>query len=91
VVEHLEAKKPARPAEELPREIQEYYGVRHDILGQVREVAGSPPVRLDRDAPMTLSGDGLPRRVEARCVSAPDGDIGSSVGEKGRDLRADAP
>jgi hypothetical protein len=36
VVEHLEAKRPARPAEEAPRAIQDYYGVRHDILGEVR-------------------------------------------------------
>src|SRR5919106_6589298 len=36
VVEHLEAKRPARPAEEVPRAIQDYYGVSHEILGEVR-------------------------------------------------------
>ena len=36
VVEHLEAKRPARLAEEVPRAIQDYYGVSHEILGEVR-------------------------------------------------------
>jgi len=36
VVEHLEAKRPARPAEEAPRDIQDYYGVSHELLGEVR-------------------------------------------------------
>jgi hypothetical protein len=36
VVEHLEAKRPARPASEVPREIQNYYEVGHDILREVR-------------------------------------------------------
>jgi hypothetical protein len=36
VVKHLEAKRPARVAEDVPRAIQDYYGVSHDILGRVR-------------------------------------------------------
>jgi hypothetical protein len=36
IVEHLDAQRPVRPAEEVPRDIQEYYGVRQEILGEVR-------------------------------------------------------
>lgn len=36
VVEHLEARRPARPAEEVPSEIQDYYGVSPEVLGEVR-------------------------------------------------------
>jgi hypothetical protein len=36
VVDHLGAKRPARPAEEVPRDIQDYYGVSHELLGEVR-------------------------------------------------------
>jgi hypothetical protein len=36
VVEHLEARRPARLAEEVPREIQDYYGVSREALGEVR-------------------------------------------------------
>ena len=50
-----------------------------------------PQVRLNREAPATLAGDGLPRRFEALRISAHDGNIGSGVGENGRDLYADAP
>jgi len=32
----------------------------------------------------------LHRRFEALCISADDGNIGSGVGENGRDLNADA-
>jgi dienelactone hydrolase len=37
VVEHLEAKRPARPAEEVPRSVQDYYGLNHEVLAQTRE------------------------------------------------------
>jgi hypothetical protein len=37
VVEHLPAKSPARPAEEVPRDVHDYYGVSHEVLGEVRE------------------------------------------------------
>ena len=36
VVEHLEAKRPARPAEDVPRDVQDYYGLSHESLAQVR-------------------------------------------------------
>jgi hypothetical protein len=36
VVEHLEAKRPARPAEGVPRDLQDYYGLSHESLAQVR-------------------------------------------------------
>jgi hypothetical protein len=36
VVEHLEAKRPARPAEEVPRDVQDYYELSHEGLAQVR-------------------------------------------------------
>jgi hypothetical protein len=49
-----------------------------------------PQVRLNSHAAATLAGDGLPRRVETRGISAHDGDIGPGVGEDGCDLRADA-
>jgi len=36
VVEHLEVRRPARPAAEVPRDIQDYYGVSHEALGELR-------------------------------------------------------
>jgi dienelactone hydrolase len=36
VVEHLQAKRPARPAEEVPPTVQDYYVVSHEVLGRVR-------------------------------------------------------
>jgi hypothetical protein len=37
VVEHLEAKRPVQPTEEVPRDIQDYYWVSHEVLGELRE------------------------------------------------------
>jgi hypothetical protein len=37
IVEHLEAPRPARPAAEVPREVQDYYAVSHEVLGELRE------------------------------------------------------
>ncbi|HEV8311161.1 MAG TPA: hypothetical protein VGW35_26150 [Methylomirabilota bacterium] len=36
VVEHLEARRPARPAAELPRDIRDYYGASREVLGELR-------------------------------------------------------
>jgi hypothetical protein len=36
VVEHLEARRPARLAEEVPPTIEDYYGVSHETLGRVQ-------------------------------------------------------
>ena len=36
VVEHLEAKRPARATEEVPPEVRDYYGLSHETLAQVR-------------------------------------------------------
>jgi hypothetical protein len=36
VVDHLGAKQPARPAEEVPRDVQDYYRVNHEVLGELR-------------------------------------------------------
>jgi hypothetical protein len=37
VVEHLEARRPARPAEDVPRDTQDYYGVSQEVLGELRK------------------------------------------------------
>ena len=47
-------------------------------------------IRLDRDATATLTGDSLPRRFQAFRISAHDADMGSRIGEKGRDFRSDS-
>jgi hypothetical protein len=48
-------------------------------------------IRVDSDATAILTGDSLPRRFQAFRISAHDADIGSRIGEKGRDFRSDAP
>jgi hypothetical protein len=36
IVEHLEAQRPARPAEDVPRDVQDYYRPSHESVAQVR-------------------------------------------------------
>jgi hypothetical protein len=54
VVEHLEAKRPARATEEVPQDVRDYYGLSHETLAQVRGAfsrqvreakAGQSPIR----------------------------------------------
>jgi hypothetical protein len=54
VVEHLEAKRPARATEEVPQDVRDYYGLSHETLAQVRgefsrqvreAKAGQSPIR----------------------------------------------
>jgi hypothetical protein len=54
IVEHLEAKRPARATEEVPQDVRDYYGLSHETLAQVRGAfsrqvreakAGQSPIR----------------------------------------------